>query len=262
LVSRVPASILCTGWDVTRLRGGELGRGFVSGPFGTTGRVLRKTRMNGNKSNVGFHRSWCVHRGDKNPTGLGDQNLQRARSVCIARSFDALCKSCFVSSKLVLISFEPGSRVNRIEESCFEFCSVQSICIPNSVEILCKSCFAGSQCKLLKINSITFEWESKLKPIEESCFKFCSLQSICIPSSVVWIDASAFVGCLVRTISVDADNIRFKIERDFRIDFIERKLIRYFGLNVKVSILSEIETLGKFCFYQSTIESVGFESGS
>jgi hypothetical protein len=50
---------------------------------------------------------------------------------------------------------------------------LKSICIPRNVEILSKFCFYGS-----KLESITFESESRLTQIEDSCLSNCSLEEV------------------------------------------------------------------------------------
>jgi hypothetical protein len=90
-------------------------------------------------------------------------------------------------SKLQSISFESESRLRRIEESCFQFCSLQSICIPSSVEILGKSCVSESS-----LHSVSFVSGSRLLQIEACCFHGCSLPSVSIPPSVAFVARDAF----------------------------------------------------------------------
>jgi hypothetical protein len=75
--------------------------------------------------------------------------------------------------------FEAGSKLKRIEESCFQCCCLSSICISRSVTSLRKSCFAGAQ-----IETITFKAPSCLQTIEDKGFQFCSMKSVCIPRAV------------------------------------------------------------------------------
>jgi hypothetical protein len=82
--------------------------------------------------------------------------------VYIWKEIEVLGKSCFACSNLETVTFESESRLTRIEESCFEKCSMKSICIPRNVEILGKSCFYSS-----KLESFTFESESRLTRMEE-----------------------------------------------------------------------------------------------
>jgi hypothetical protein len=77
---------------------------------------------------------------------------------------------------------------------------LKSICIPLNVEILPKSCFAQS-----KLESITFESESRLTRIEETCFLNCSLKSICIPRNVEILPKSCFA--LLCSVEAGIDHI-------------------------------------------------------
>jgi hypothetical protein len=111
----------------------------------------------------------------------------------IPRNIEILPKSCFAQSKLESIIFENESRLTRIKDSCFFNCSLKSICIPQHVEILPKSCFAGEGFwRPNAFESITFENESRLTRIEDSCFRFSRLREIFIPSSVQHIAENAF----------------------------------------------------------------------
>jgi hypothetical protein len=58
-----------------------------------------------------------------------------------------------------------------------EICNGNRVHVPRNVEMLRKSCFDES-----KHESITFESDSQLKRIDDSCFSSCfELKSICIP---------------------------------------------------------------------------------
>jgi hypothetical protein len=93
--------------------------------------------------------------------------------MIIPRNVEILAKSCFAQSTLESLTFENESRLTRIEDSCFSYCSLKSICIPRNVEILSKSCFYCS-----KLESITIESESRLTRIEDSCFSNSSLEDV------------------------------------------------------------------------------------
>jgi hypothetical protein len=89
------------------------------------------------------------------------------------------------------VTFESGSRLERIEESAFQSSGLKSIVIPSSAVVLGKSSFRD--CRSLE--SVTFESGSRLERIEESAFCGSGLKTIGIPSSVTFIDSSA-VACL------------------------------------------------------------------
>jgi hypothetical protein len=117
------------------------------------------------------------------------------KSICIPRNAEIIGKSCFYVSKLESITFEKESCLTRIDESCFNGCSLKSICIPRNVEIFGKSCFASDWRNRNALESITFESESHLVRIGDSCFSHCSLKSICIPRNVELICGSSFQSC-------------------------------------------------------------------
>jgi hypothetical protein len=131
------------------------------------------------------------------------------------------------------------------------------ICIPRNVKMFGKSCFADSN-----LESITFESDSRLTRIEDSCFECSSLKSICIPRNVDFIAGSAFTNCNGYSITVDQNNHRFLIDRHFVIDNIEMRLVRYFGDCAGVVIWKAVEILGQSCFADSKLELLTFESDS
>jgi hypothetical protein len=60
------------------------------------------------------------------------------KSICILRNVEILGKSCFAGdctkfNSLESITFENDSRLTRIEDYCFQKCSLKSICIPRNV---------------------------------------------------------------------------------------------------------------------------------
>jgi hypothetical protein len=89
------------------------------------------------------------------------------------------------------VTFESGSRLERIEGSAFHESGLKSILIPSSVVVLGKWSFY--QCKSLE--SVTFESGSRLERIEESTFHESGLKSILIPSSIVVLGKSSFGWC-------------------------------------------------------------------
>jgi hypothetical protein len=101
-----------------------------------------------------------------------------------------------------------------------------------------------------------------LTGIEDWCFYFCSLKSICIPGKVESIDARALIDCKCLTITVDATNHRFSIDRYFVVDKQDNRLVQYFGESGRVSIWNEVEILGESCFAFSSLQSITFERES
>jgi hypothetical protein len=90
------------------------------------------------------------------------------QSICIPRSLEVLCQSCFRGGCIETLRFENGSSLTDIDESCFEAGQLESICIPRSVERLDERAFA-----LAKIGTLVFEPESRLATIGTECFVGC-----------------------------------------------------------------------------------------
>jgi hypothetical protein len=83
------------------------------------------------------------------------QCFGRAEAIIIPGGIGELCCHCFYGNKFVSsVTFEPRSKLSRIERGAFAACySLASICIPSSVEMLSEDCFLA--CKAL--SSVTFE---------------------------------------------------------------------------------------------------------
>jgi hypothetical protein len=91
---------------------------------------------------------------------------------------EILGKSCFEGSKLTMITFVPGAELQRMEDCCFQWCSLPSVWIPGSVAFLGKLCFTGGlQVKVFgyilgfvikssKIERLHFEPGSRLVRLE------------------------------------------------------------------------------------------------
>jgi hypothetical protein len=79
------------------------------------------------------------------------------------------------------IVFGYGSQLLRIEESAFcESLGLKAICLPASVEFIGKACFG--ECR--GVQSITFEFASRLSQIEHTFFYSSALKAINVPASV------------------------------------------------------------------------------
>ena len=83
--------------------------------------------------------------------------------------------------------------ISIIEENAFKNCKyMKLISIPSSVKSIGRSAFYNCP----KLESVSFEKESKLTEINNSVFKHCrELKSISVPSSVKSIGRSAFLNC-------------------------------------------------------------------
>jgi hypothetical protein len=122
-----------------------------------------------------FPRGRQIEHGDMTNLPTHDKSLRHGTRICSPRNVESLGKSCFAGdsmkfNSLESITFENNSRLTRIEDSCFEYCSLKSICIPRNVEMLGKLCFAGHSRKLSSLEWLTFENDSQLARIEDSCF--------------------------------------------------------------------------------------------
>jgi hypothetical protein len=99
------------------------------------------------------------------------------KSILIPSPVVALGKESFCGCKsLELVTFESGSRLERIGEYAFRASGLTSILIPSSVIVLGKESF--SECKSLEL--VTFESGSQLGHIDPTVFKgsrvsFCSV---------------------------------------------------------------------------------------
>jgi uncharacterized membrane protein YqaE (UPF0057 family) len=155
-----------------------------------------------------------------------------------------------VTGELSVVTFERGSRIEKIEKSAFSRTELKSIMIPSSVVVLGKGCF--SWCNSLE--SVQFESDSRLERIEEFAFRWSELRSIVIPSSVVILGKGSFSRCN------SLESVRF--ESDSRLERIEESAFWWSGLK-SIVIPSSVVVLGKGCFSKcKSLESITFESDS
>jgi hypothetical protein len=167
-------------------------------------------------------------------------------SFCLCRSHES-------------VTFESGSRMERIEESAFSGSGFKSILIPASVVVVDKESFCGCQ----SLESVTFESGSRLERIEEFAFSLTRLESIEIPSSVVFVCSSAFATQSLKSISVSRDNRHFRIRESCLEDMCGATICRYFGSCRSLVIPSYVVVLGTASFHGcQSLQSVTFESGS
>jgi hypothetical protein len=149
--------------------------------------------------------------------------------------------------------------LERIDEGAFCGSALKLIRIPLSVCVLGERSL--SQCWSLV--SLEFQNESILDRIEGSAFTASRFHSIILPSSVTFVDGSAFVGLENATISISHGRSRFRIRETFLELISERSIIRYFGRLGSIVIPSFICTLGKSSFCQcKSLTSVRFARDS
>jgi hypothetical protein len=128
--------------------------------------------------------------------------LRGGAAICIPRTVEVLDRNLLASfgssADRRAVTFESGSQLRRLEESCFASWSIQSIVIPRSVESLCPRCFSEA-----KIASLSFESPSSVKRLEPECFAKAELDAICIPASVELLCESCFLGARVGSVTFD-----------------------------------------------------------
>jgi hypothetical protein len=155
------------------------------------------------------------------------------------------CRVVTVDPNNARFSIDWDFLVDNVEKRLIQYIGEPCwVCISRDIEVLGSWCFFGCE----SIPGITFDHDSRLRRIEEACFYQCSLESIVIPRNVEFVQESAFVGCLMQLITVSEDKARFSINRDFLIDNIESRLIRYVGKSKEIHFWKDIEILGESCF--------------
>jgi hypothetical protein len=139
------------------------------------------------------------------------------------------------------------------------FGSPINVKVLREIESLSSRCFYYS-----RIRDLASETGSLLRRIESFAFFGCTgLRAFCIPSSVDWIDGSAFAYSGICEISIAEGNRSFRIVGDFLMDWDGTSVIRYFGAETEVTISCEVTDLsaGSFSFCQ-TIRRLVFEAPS
>jgi hypothetical protein len=169
-------------------------------------------------------------------------------------------KKCFSYCRsLCEVTFETGSKLQRIERSAFYGNGLKKITIPSSVELIGESGFFS--CKSLC--EITFEAGSRLKEIGDGAFSGTSLPKIEIPSKCEVLTSTSLRG--VKSVTISRENPFLAIEGSMIVSPDRKRLIRYkySGRKCRVFIKKEIEVIGKECFsYCGWFCEVIFETGS
>jgi hypothetical protein len=168
-------------------------------------------------------------------------------SICIPKSVEFIGKFCFNagwgqhtdrSNRIETVTFEPGSQLKRIEESCFSNCPLREIRIPQSVKVLCKACFASARWGHSKVGALIFEADSRLRVMEEACFRQCTLASITIPRSVEVLGKFCFAEAEVQLLAFETDSQLKKVGDGC-----------FQGCSLRsIHLPRSVMSLGKFCF--------------
>jgi hypothetical protein len=112
--------------------------------------------------------------------------------VLIKRDIEVVGKFCFHQCRSVReVTFEEGSKLQRIEARAFYQSGLTRIAIPSNIEEIGDDCFYPCE----QLSEIVFEEGSKLRGIAAGAFRSCGLMRIAIPSSVKCIESEAFCDC-------------------------------------------------------------------
>jgi hypothetical protein len=131
--------------------------------------------------------------------------------------------------------------------------------LSRDIEIINPQVFANPN-----LVDLSFEPGSKLSRILDLAFFQCtSLRSIHIPASVTTMSGSVFTYCNLENICIEAGNRHFQVIGKFLLDFHGKSLIRYFGSELAVRLLRQIEVLSNCCFDEcDKIQKLSYEPNS
>jgi hypothetical protein len=106
------------------------------------------------------------------------------QSIVVPCTVLTLGRACFAGhswrlNRIESLSFQEGSKLERIEDVCFAYCALGRLRIPSSVKVLERRCFFSAM-----LQEFVFESQSKLEHIDEECFKFSSVTQIDLPISI------------------------------------------------------------------------------
>jgi hypothetical protein len=183
-----------------------------------------------------------------------------SRSIEIPSSIVVLGKSSFHGCKsLESVTFQSGSRLERINESAFSSSGLKSIEIPRNVAFVCGSSLATDSLCSISVSGDNQHFLTRESFLEDICSStiyryFGSCRSIVIPSSVVVLGKSCFHECK------SLESVIF--ESRSRLERIEEKAFQSSGLK-SIVIPSSVVIMGESSFqWCASLESVTFESGA
>jgi uncharacterized integral membrane protein len=129
-----------------------------------------------------------------------------------------------------------------------------------------RECFSGPSDKwglvITHIGTVIFEADSLLRRIPVSCFQNCRIRSLYISNNTSEIPPTAFSRSVIRIISVEKGNGRFKIVGNVIIACVEFRTIKAQTSAQVFHIYWSMKTLGDGCFRLVSFERVIFESNS
>jgi hypothetical protein len=183
-----------------------------------------------------------------------DRNITK---VMIPADVCEIGEKCFhLCGSLCEVTFETGSKLQRIEKSAFSQTDLKKMTIPSSVEVIGESCFhscvslsevtfEGKFSHTVSDSQVTFETGSKLQRIEElafwqtglkkmtipssvevigeNCFRLCeSLREVTFEGSVHGLAESAFNSCLLQVVRIPlGEKLNVNLPRTCRIEYFE-----------------------------------------
>ena len=123
----------------------------------------------------------------------------RIESISIPSSIVEIRKGVFencVNLQKVVLKISNDLKISKFDSFCFYSSSIKSISIPPNLTTICESAFEC--CKNLRY--VDIPENSQLKIIEQDAFSDSSIESIYIPSSLYYIDPTAFTNCNLKII--------------------------------------------------------------
>jgi hypothetical protein len=107
----------------------------------------------------------------------------------VPANVEVIGEECFHECvSLCKLTFEHGSKLQRLDIQTFEGTMLEAIKIPSSVEFIGESCF----CECKDLYEVTFEQGSKLRNIGKCAFAETKLRRLDFPRSVDFIGESCF----------------------------------------------------------------------
>ena len=124
-----------------------------------------------------------------------DYTYTAGNTLFIGKDVRVLTKSCLDQhanvSGVKRVVFEPGSKLERIDDEAFARMNIEEVSIPDSVRELGSACFL--ECESLK--SVTFGAESALTLISPFAFARTNIISLNIPNGVRELGHNCFKWC-------------------------------------------------------------------